>query len=976
MFEPTESANVFGIAPGEDFPRILFEGLKDRLVGQPPEAIAKVLLFVNTRRMQRRLRAMFEAESGLFLPKIRLITELAKDHRFADIPPPVPKLRRRLELSQLVAALLKKDHRFAPRSSLYDLSDSLADLLDEMQGEGIEPKTLRDLELDLDDVSDHWQRTLSFVNLVEPYFADDVPGQEARQRMVVERLMQAWDKEPPSHPIIVAGSTGSRGTTALFMNAVAKLPQGALVLPGFDFDMPLSAWHKLDKALHGEDHPQFRFAKLVASLDQKPTDVYHWLTEKPAESSRTRLISLALRPAPVTDQWLTEGKDLTDIRGATESITLLEAHSPRAEATAIALILRQAAETGETAALISPDRVLTRQVTAALDRWGIIPDDSAGQPLHLSPPGRLLRQVVALFGRKLTADVLLALLKHPLVATGSDRGQHLLNTRELELWLRRRGMAYVLFKDLLPWAEDNEDRLGWLEWLKDTLVDATDAPETALGSHIQHHLTCSEAMCAGPKATGSGELWEKEAGKEAKRIFDELTNEAEHGGTLSVGEYSALFESVLSTGEAREPITAHPKIMIWGNLEARVQGADLVILGGLNEGSWPKPPRPDPWLNRVLRDRAGLLLPEREIGLAAHDFQQAACAKKVVLSRAIRDAEAQTVPSRWLNRLVNLMGGLDKDGPEALQAMRDRGQFWMSIATELDAPTQNTAPALRPAPRPPVEARPKQISITEVKTLIRDPYAVYARRILGLQKLDPLHKEPDAPLRGIVFHMIFEAFVARHLSGDLETDTRQLLEDAGSILSTHAGWLATQQLWRARIARLAHWFIKGEYERRKVGTVTALETKAKLDIESLGITLGGKIDRVDKFDDGTLAIYDYKTGIVPSKKQQTHFDKQLLLSAMIAKLGKMEGALPGPVSEVAYIGLGTKHQFDPKPMSSDEIDGGFLDLQRLLAAYQSPQKGYASRRAIDANDPAGNFDHLARFGEWNQSADPNPEEVG
>ncbi|HBB82406.1 MAG TPA: hypothetical protein DC031_03815, partial [Sulfitobacter sp.] len=75
-----------------------------------------------------------------------------------------------------------------------------------------------------------------------------------------------WQDAPPQHPVILAGSTGSRGTTALLMEAVARLPQGAIILPGFDFEMPTAVWNELDQALLAEDHPQYRFRKLMNML--------------------------------------------------------------------------------------------------------------------------------------------------------------------------------------------------------------------------------------------------------------------------------------------------------------------------------------------------------------------------------------------------------------------------------------------------------------------------------------------------------------------------------------------------------------------------------------------------------------------------------------------------------------------------------------------------------------------------------------
>ncbi len=980
MFDKTGSARLFGLPPGVEFPKGLIAGLMRRLEGQPPDAIARVEIYVNTRRMQRRLKSLFDEGPAMLLPRIRLVTDLAADMRFADIPPPAPVLRRRLELTQLVGGLLDAEPDLAPRAALFDLADSLAGLMDEMQGEGVAPEVIR--RLDVSDVSGHWQRSLRFVTLAERYFTAESghgPDTEARQRLVVERLAGIWDKAPPEHPVLVAGSTGSRGATALFMRAVARLPQGAVVLPGVDFDMPGQVWERLDTALTAEDHPQYRFARICRDLGISPADIQPWdVSLIPQNPPRNRLVSLALRPAPVTDQWLTEGKALCDLDAATEQMTLIEAPSSRAEAAAVALVLRQAAEQGRSAALITPDRTLTRQVTAALDRWGIVPDDSAGRPLPLSAPGRFLRHVAGLFGQPLTGQALLTLLKHPLAATGAeDRGAHLLHTRELELRLRRRGPPFPGAGDLLGWAEKGDEaRRDWAEWLAGLIAGSDAGGEHSLAAHLDRHIRLAEGLTAGPGQNGSGALWLEAAGIEAARQVDELRREAHHGGDLSSADYASLFHGVLQRGEVREPVTAHPGIMIWGTLEARVQGAELVVLAGLNEGVWPEPPKPDPWLNRALRDRAGLLLPERRIGLSAHDFQQAVAAGDVVLSRSVRDAEAQTVPSRWVNRLCNLLGGLQGEGAASLGAMQRRGERWLAMAEQLDAPLARIPPAPRPAPQPPVEARPSEISITEVQRLIRDPYAVYARRILGLGPLDPLHHRPDAPLRGTIVHRIVELFIAEGPVRHVKTGCARLMAIADEVLQAEAAWPAARRLWRAQLAAVAEWFVAGESARQSQAQPLALEQKAEMELPLTGVTLRGKIDRVDLRSDGTLAIYDYKTGAPPSKDQQEHFDKQLLLSALLAEQGELKGVATMPVGETSFIGLGTSPKFDPVTLEAGEVAEVLQGLEKLLGAYLTRGKGYVSRRAVARLGYGGDYDHLARHGEWDESDDPTPEEVG
>ena len=985
MFASADSPRCFALPLGCDFSLALVAGLKDRLKGQPPEAIARVEIFVNTQRTARRLREIFIEDGPGFLPRIRVITDLAHDlDEVEAIPASVSPLRIKLELSQVIAALLEKQPDLAPRSVVFDLAESLAALMDEMHGEGIAPEVLKNLDVS-EIYAAHWQQNLTFLNLLTDYFSDQAePGTEARQRMVITALGKKWAESPPKHPIIVAGSTGSRGATALFMRNVAQLPQGAVILPGYDFDMPDHVVETLQKLEPGGDHPQAGLVKFVTSLGLSPAAMKPWTEIDPVNPLRNKLVSLALRPAPVTDQWLSEGPALEGLDTATSEMSLVIAPNSRIESLTIALRLRKAVEQGIKATLITPDRQLTRQVTAALKRWNIVPDDSAGRPLALTPPGVFLRLVAELSIERLTTESLLILLKHPLtnsttVDEKSLRNEHLLRTRDLELDVLRGGSPHPDFEEISQWADErktDEGSVAWAKWLRVCFEgDASHIPSSLLG-HLSNHRGIAEALAAGPDATGSsGELWLKEAGEEAAGVFTELEENADAAGLLSAPEYVALFRNVISKPEVREIFTPHPNITIWGTLEARVQGADLVILGGLNDGIWPKLPEPDPWLSRPMREAAGLLLPERRIGLSAHDFQQAIAAPEVMLTRSARDADAPTIASRWLIRLTNLLSGIGEDGCAALSDMETRGQHWLGLVAKLEQPEITVDQAKRPSPRPPLGARPAKLSVTQIKTLIRDPYAIYARNILRLRKLDPIRRHPDALLRGQTLHRALELFVKSMLENLPDDAANHLLGIAGQVLAKDAPWPATRRLWLARLARVAEWFAEGEKFRQARATPVGFETSGAIKMDEPNFTLIGKADRIDRTPEGGLIIYDYKTGRIPSKAQVEHFDKQLPLEAAMAQMGGFEGIDPTDVSGLEYIGLGGGGEVRALEISDDQIDAAWAGLRNLIRAYQQPQTGYTARARMEERAEKSDYDHLSRLGEWQDSDQAESEEV-
>lgn len=963
---------VYGVAPGVNFPKALVQGLLEKLGSDDPTALARTTVYLNTRRMLRAVEEVLLAQGARLLPRLRLISDLSQEMVLEGLPAPVSPLRRRLELTPLIKALMTREKGMAADSAVFDLSDSLATLMDEMHGEGVSPLALA--AIDVANHSAHWQRTQDFLQIIVQYFGPDaVPDQQAHQRRLAQRLIGRWKVAPPQEPVIIAGSTGSRGTTRLLMHAVANLPQGVLVLPGFDFDTPASAWAAMADARVGEDHPQFRYSRLMAEMGLET--VAPWWGQEGPVPGRNRLISLSLRPAPVTDQWMVEGPGLKDIAEATAGMTLVEAPTPRAEAVSIALMLRAAVRDGRRAALMTPDRNLTRLVTAMLDQWQIRPDDSAGEPLTLAPTGRFLRMVADLFGQPVTGEGLLALLKHPATGRGGDRGAHLRHTLKLERHVREKGVAFPDAAFLRVWGLGHAgDEVGaWAGWLAGLLEGLAHIGQQELSVFAEQHFALVEALARGPDGLNADKLWATVDGAATRVAATNLLADADAAGEVTAAQFKDVLYAVLGQRDVRKPGQYHPDLMIWGTREARIQGADIVILGGLNDGIWPSVPPADPWLNRDMRLQVGLLLPERRIGLAAHDYQQAVCAPEVVLTRAKRDAQAETVASRWLNRLTNLLAGLpDQGGPAALAGMIGRGEAWLAMAAAMDRPEQTVPAARRPAPRPPLEQRPKQLSVTSIRTLMRDPYAIYASRVLGLYPLAPLRPAPDPLLRGQVLHRILETF-ARNRGPD-EEQRAHLLQVAAAVLEEDVAWPTSRALWRARIERAADFFL--EEDTRHGGRPIMLEERKGLDIPAVSFRLTAQPDRIDVLPDGRLRVIDYKTGAPPTDKQQRAFDVQLLLEACMAERGAFGADLPTEVASVAYIGLGSKPEVAETLVTPDLLEQIWANLHRLLLAYADRGQGYAARRALVREDDAGDYDHLARFGEWGMTDPAMPQDVG
>ncbi|MEM6465029.1 MAG: double-strand break repair protein AddB, partial [Pseudomonadota bacterium] len=926
-------------------------------------------------RSAKALTRALQQGSAVLFPKLKTFDGLARD---AGLMPPRSALARSLDLSALVARLLKADPSLGSAENAFDLAQSLGAVLDEMAAEGVSVERLRGLPPDA--LQAHWQKSLAFLDLVHSVGAalGVDSSAEVLQVKAVAELVENWQEVPPHTPILAAGSTASRRPTARLMAAIARLDQGAVILPGLDRNLPLDAIeHLIVPETPALDHPQAMMVRFLDHLGLRPGDVPLW-HEDSQEDERTHrhaLLSLALRPAPVTESWLRDGPSLVPtLAKATAQVTLVEAPTQHAEATTLAWAIRAALQEDKSVALISADRGLTRRVQTALSTWSLVADDSAGRPLQLTPPGVYLRLVLTALAAPPSPAALAGLLKHPITATGSEdqRKSHLMWLERFEHEVLRSGVPTLDCASLSKtWATSEEDHRR-VAWLAQALAPLT--PQMSLAERWQHHLRAAELMARGPEGDAgseelnqAGALWDQAAGRKCEDVFRGLG--ADLGDTVldAPDLYNAILKSVLGSAEVPDRASeAHPKLAILGPREARMESADLVILASLNEDSWPRQPQPDPWLSRGMRAALGLMVPERQMGLSAHDFQQGTGAPEVILSRSCRDASAPTVPSRWLMRLTNLMAGLGPDGQTALADMRARGRSLSRMALAVQ-PHRPSPRAARPQPRPPAFARPKQLSVTRVETLIRDPYAIYASHVLGLRALDPLSRDADALLRGTAFHEVLERFITA-TKEDLPPAQEALVlwhKTVRETLAERVPWHAERVFWTSRLSRAGPAFLDGEADRRADGVPFKFEVTGQRSLAEGAFSLTAKADRIDQMPSGQIALYDYKSGDPPGPKALAESHIQILLEAGIALAGGFQDVPPAHTGRAEIIGLKADGKTRKVPL---DLEGDWPKVEALIARLLDPQEPMRARlRPHAVVDDT--YNQLARYGEW-EDGDP------
>ena len=993
-------SGVYNIVADLPFADCLAAGiLEQHARDEDPLALGRIVVLLPTRRGCRSLREAFLRRTNgrpLLLPRLVPLGDIdegelgvfALDGDPAAIPP-IGAVQRNLLLAGLIEAHVSAtrgagafEYEDISIDQAVRLATALASLLDQVQTEQLSFGGLR--QLVPDEYAEHWQLTLRFLTILTEHWpailaetghVDPVVYRNAR----LDRLTQIWRAAPPSTPVIAAGSTGSTPATAALLETVATMPRGAVILPALDQDLDEESWGRLTPA-----HPQFQLSQLLRRLEVTRDEVEEWPVRSTWGRSLVRrpyqpqLLREVMRPAETTG----DPAQLTEIPAAAwNSLERVDCATEQEEAGVIALIMRGVLAAGSgnlTCALVTPDRQLARRVAAELARWRIEIDDSAGTPLANTPPGTFLRLIARAFADRFAPVPLLAMLKHPLAQGGLAPGVFRAQVRRLERAVLRgprpgpgfAGLIKALRESPGATPETIEWAAAWAVAVADMerLMAADTQPLTRL---LEAHLAFAECLAAGPNGDGGTALWRGDAGEGVAVFLAEIIEAAATVPRVATDRYPALLEALMAGRAVRPRYGQHPRLAILGPLEVRLQQYDVMILGGLNEGTWPPEQETDPWMSRQMRSSFGLSPTDRRIGQSAHDFSVAFCAAQVYLTRARRVDGTPTVASRWLMRLDNIRraGGGDEAAADS---------SWPNWWQRIDHGSAVPAPQERPpAPRPPVAARPRKLSVTQVERWLRDPYEIYAKHVLRLRLLDPIDAEPGAAEYGQMVHAVLDCFIQTFPSGDLPADAlAQLLAIGEDVLSPLRVRPGVWAFWWPRFQRIAQWFVETEqvYRRDVESSVTEIRGELTLDGPGGPFVLSAVADRIDRLAGGRAAIIDYKTGGVPRPVEiEAGLAPQLPLEAGIVRHGGFEGLGAMSVAALAYWRLRggvPGGQIIPVDGEPDNLsDQALAGLRRLIDAFDDESTAYVCRPRPDIAPRFSDYIHLARVPGWASMSD-------
>jgi ATP-dependent helicase/nuclease subunit B len=932
--------------------------------------VADGLLILPTRRAARAAAAAFLAanDAPLIMPRIAAIgaaDEAALGIEAGlELPPAIPLEERRTILARLILGMGGRDGAPTRLAEALTLADDLAVLIDAAAQAEIDlAATLPAIVAP--DLAVHWQRSLDFLTIVTSLWPAILADRGAvdpahRLRLLIDAQAEVWAATPPVTPVWLAGLAVATPAVARLARVVSGLPAGRVVLAGFDPDLSEPDWEGLADQ---PTHPQAGLFRLLTAIGVRRDEVIPLGTMR--DDGRIALLRQAFLPP-------TNPTNPSSTPVSTAHLYRLDAADEQDEARAIALALRDALDTpGGDAALVTPDRGLAQRVSAELLRLGIRAEDSAGETLAATPPAVLLRLLAAAQDQDYAPVALLALLKHPLVFAGRSRVECRTLARRLDLCLRATapGPGFTA----LRFATDNETYreinrfVDHIQILLEPMIAACTPLSIAPATLIGGLIAAAEALTTGPD--GRSVLWDQEAGAALSEHLAVQLAALEDLPPIDPRELAALFDAVLGTARLRRPRArdANPRIAIWGIMEARLQRVDTLILGGMVEGVFPAEPDPGPWLSRPMRRAAQLPDDATLIGEAAHDVTSlmASC-RTVILSAPKRRGRAPAVPSRFLARLDLVLLGANQTLPSHPAA---------SWAAQLDQPTVRVSRE-KPAPRPPAAVRPHIYSISDITTLLADPYAIHARRIMRLRPLDPLDAETDTALFGTIVH---DGLAAAATSPDwaLTADAVARLSLAfEQQLAKHRVRRALAAFWRVRLGRIAEWIVTIERTRiDEMGTADAIAVELPGIWQIDGFTVKGRVDRIERRG-AALEIIDFKTGTPPNDGAvEAGTAPQLPLEAVIAEAAGFPG-FAGAVDQLAYwklSGGATEGQTrallrgDPTRIRA-VIDTARTEIPRLLAHYADPATPFLDRPSPARAPYDAPFAGISRRAEWEDSA--------
>ncbi len=981
-------ANVFNISPRYPFLEVLASYVietakRDNL------NIANDLILLPTRRSCRHLKEVFLNLSGnmaTLLPTILPLGDIDENGlAFLDyeneklddgLPPSISAIERNLILSYII----KKHTPSMPNISeeqAYSLAVDLAHLMDTVEMEELSFTNLKDIVPE--EYSEHWQETLNFLKVITEEYPKllksiNLLNPIDRKIKLIKKQVEFWKKYPPRGRVFAGGSTGSLVPIAYMLRFIANMDNGYLILPGLDKNISDADFKLLtsDYPTTNQNHPQYGLLKLIKSLGLKISDVPELPMFKKydvADSARELLSSHIMLSSDMNDSW----QNLPELdENILDDVSELTLKDEAEEVFAIASLLRKTVDENKRALLITPDRKIAKSVASELKRWNIIVDDSAGTPASDTTTGNYIILILKMIYDNFSPYSLLAVLKHKYTHLGFDSDTLKRAVFELENNVLRGKNGIDTLEKMLNISTDSplaNDLLLKVQSLTNEYSYLMgDTQKYSMYDLFVRHLKLVENFVLSDDVNINEILWNSDLhsslSTELKNLLSSLKDISEQDteiDKMTAPAYFIFISNYLLSLSLRPTKSAHPNIAIMNSIEARLMSADLYIMAGLNEDTFPSITSDDPWMSRPMKAKFKLPLPERKIGLSSHDFVEFFCKKNVVMTHAVKVNGLNTITSRWLTKL---------DAIATLRGIKRKNTLGNMVKSWLASFENETIGVRceRPRPCPPVYARPKKLSATWIEKWYRDPYIIFANKILRLKKLDDINPEVGPAEFGTIIHNSLEEFKKRNMS--------TFAELVGLMFNNAVQYQDIPQIdfWYSKFREVAKWFVDYEASIKQSISISYQEEEGALSLTD-DFTITAKADRIDITKDNRAYIYDYKTGTPPSITEvENGYAPQLPIEALILKNnGFANIKTNAKVVGVRYIKLtgSDNGKITEVCDSIDEVvDKAMDNLLKTINAFSLEATPYLSRpnpnKVGHAIENYSEYEHLARVSEWNE----------
>jgi len=937
----------------DEIARLFLDEYKDKLLD-----LADVIFLLPNRRACKSLTDAFVRLQGLkptMLPQMKPLADADEEellitgfdlsdelHRLS----PIMSTSERLMLFTKIIMAKPTDYGLEkiPAGQAVSLAKELASLIDLAYNQQLSFDDLQNIVPV--EYAEHWQETLKFLQIITKFWPDILQEQgkvdavEYKNKLLKAQI-ELWKKLKSSKKIVVAGTTAVFPLMKELVKTVTELDNGLVILSGLDKNLSDDDWAEID-----EVHPQYELKELLEYLQINRFEIKNLVDAK--NKDREYFITEIMRPAKTSDKWRCLNSNIITTKSI-EGIKVINTQDVRVEALAIALLMREVLSVPEkTAALVTTDRLLARRVAAELKRWDIEVDDSAGKPLYLTPVGIFLRQILNVIEQNFSPVAVLALMKYPLFANGCT-------------YFDIRSKVRAFEKNYLRSKKENGEFNDIVTELKSIMLPLCNLYQNnscSLEELIKTHLHIAEVLASTNVKTGDKILWKGDDGEIAARFMADVLEKANILGEINPYEYAGWLDALMSTMTVRNTYGAHPRLKILGPIEARLMQFDRVIIGEVNETSWPQAPKADPWLSRPMKKDFGLPLPEKNIGVLANDFASLLSSEEVFVTRADRVQGTPMVKSRWLMRLETVLKalGINCDSLNADEYIR-----WAEFLDKAEVLKR----ILPPAPTPPVSARPRKLSASAIENLMRDPYIIYAKYILGLRKLDDLEQDLKFSDYGNIVHAVLEEFNNKYSSTYPDNAKEELIQLGEYAFARNQISADVKAFWWPNFLKTVEWLVNKESDYRKEIKKVYNEVTGEYSFEAPAgnFVVTAKADRVDITNDNMVNIIDYKTGQIRKNKEiELSYAPQLPIEALIASTGGFKDIPALEVGALMYWQLGKKESGVTDNIK-EILDNTYDRIVELISLFDFETTPYNSKPNPKIAPKYSDYEHLSRMNE-------------